>query len=197
MFLTNCVLMLNWIVWNRTICIKMDLALNNLQRLICHKTQPTNQVLQCITRHQLLVYIVLIIQFNISHLFTLNLNGSNSSICPVDRTLQCATTSGLSGPGSKWNEDVLHITQSFKTRASPSDCFVSCPGYSLEGFYPSTEMQLVYSSPPADWAREVGRDKGVYTFPKDISLKGNWSWNSFISRSLSSTLVIIQRDPPH
>ena len=25
------------------IFIKMDLALNNLQRLICHKTQPTNQ----------------------------------------------------------------------------------------------------------------------------------------------------------
>ena len=24
------------------IYIKMDLALNNLQRLICHKTQPTN-----------------------------------------------------------------------------------------------------------------------------------------------------------
>ena len=24
-----------------TSCIKMDLALNNLQRLICHKTQPT------------------------------------------------------------------------------------------------------------------------------------------------------------
>ena len=39
----NCVLMLNWIVWNRTIFIKMDLALNNLQRLICHKTQITNQ----------------------------------------------------------------------------------------------------------------------------------------------------------
>ena len=39
----NCVLMLNWIVWNRTILIKMDLALNNLQRLICHKTQTTNQ----------------------------------------------------------------------------------------------------------------------------------------------------------
>ena len=33
--------MLNWIVWNRTdIYIKTDLALNNLQRLICHKTQP-------------------------------------------------------------------------------------------------------------------------------------------------------------
>ena len=37
----NCVLMLNWIVWNRTVfCIKMNLALNILQRLICHKTKP-------------------------------------------------------------------------------------------------------------------------------------------------------------
>ena len=33
--------MVNWIIGNRTICIKMDLALNNLQMLICHKTQPT------------------------------------------------------------------------------------------------------------------------------------------------------------
>ena len=39
----NCVLMLNWIVWNRTFFIKIDLALNNIQRLICHKIQPTNQ----------------------------------------------------------------------------------------------------------------------------------------------------------
>ena len=37
----NCILMLNWIVWNRTIFIKMDLALNNRQRLIYHKTQTT------------------------------------------------------------------------------------------------------------------------------------------------------------
>ena len=33
--------MLNWIVWNRTSFIKMDLALNNPQRLICHETQTT------------------------------------------------------------------------------------------------------------------------------------------------------------
>ena len=39
----NRVLLLNWIVWNRTIFIKMDLALNNLQRLICNKTKTTNQ----------------------------------------------------------------------------------------------------------------------------------------------------------
>ena len=37
-----CVLMLNCIVWNRTISLKIDLALNNLQRLICHKTQSIN-----------------------------------------------------------------------------------------------------------------------------------------------------------
>ena len=35
--------MLNWIAWNRTICINMYLALNNLQKLICHKTQPANK----------------------------------------------------------------------------------------------------------------------------------------------------------
>ena len=36
--------MLNWIVEiELIICIKMDLVLNNLQRLICYKTQPTNQ----------------------------------------------------------------------------------------------------------------------------------------------------------
>ena len=34
--------MLKWIVLNRTdFYIKMDLALNNQQRLICHKTQQT------------------------------------------------------------------------------------------------------------------------------------------------------------
>ena len=47
-FHLNCVLILNWIVWNRTIYIKMDLALNNLQKLICHKIQPTNQSSTCI-----------------------------------------------------------------------------------------------------------------------------------------------------
>ena len=37
--------MLNWIVWNWTDDLyKIDLALNNLQRLICHKNQPTNQI---------------------------------------------------------------------------------------------------------------------------------------------------------
>ena len=38
------VLMLNWIVWNRTVYLyKINFALNNLQRLMWHKTQTTNQ----------------------------------------------------------------------------------------------------------------------------------------------------------
>ena len=40
----NCVLILNWIVWNQTVYLyKMDLALNNLLKLICHKTQTNKQ----------------------------------------------------------------------------------------------------------------------------------------------------------
>ena len=35
--------MLNWIEMELIICIKMDLALNNLQRLICHKTLTNKQ----------------------------------------------------------------------------------------------------------------------------------------------------------
>ena len=39
------ILILNWIVWNRTVlCIKIDLAFNNLQRLKCHKTKLNRTV---------------------------------------------------------------------------------------------------------------------------------------------------------
>ena len=44
----NCVIMLKWIVLNRT--YHLDLALNNLQRLICHKIQLTNQPLTVLKR---------------------------------------------------------------------------------------------------------------------------------------------------
>ena len=38
--------MLNLIVWNRTVySYEMDLVSNNLQRLICHKTQTNKQKL--------------------------------------------------------------------------------------------------------------------------------------------------------
>ena len=60
---------------------------------------------------------------------------------------------GQSGPGSNGNEGVLHISQSPSiTGTSPSDFLVSYPGLSLEGSYPSAEVQSVYSTAPADWA---------------------------------------------
>ena len=62
--------MLNWIVWNRTIWIKMDLALNNLQRLICHKTQPTIQLHVLYIYIYNLLFLTIIISINIMGLFT-------------------------------------------------------------------------------------------------------------------------------
>ena len=79
---------------------------------------------------------------------------SNSSICPIDRTLSSATNPGQSGPGSDGNEGVLHVPQSFSiTEASPSDCLMSYPGHSLGEFYPSAEIQSVYSTAAVNWAK--------------------------------------------
>ena len=78
---------------------------------------------------------------------------SNNSIQPIDRNLSGTTIPGHSRSGSDGNEGVLCIPQrSSITGASPSDCFVSYRGHSLRrGSYPSAEMQLVYSTAPADW----------------------------------------------
>ena len=55
------------------------------------------------------------------------------------------------GPGSDANERLLRIPQSSSlTGTSPSDCLVSYTGHSLVG-----EQQSVYSTAPADWAREL------------------------------------------
>ena len=52
----------------------------------------------------------------------------------MDRTVSCATISGLSGPGSAVNEEVLRIPQSSNiTGTSPLDCLMSYPGHSLVG----------------------------------------------------------------
>ena len=76
----------------------MDLVLNNLQRLICHKTQQTQTQT---------------IQFSISMQFI--------SIKPID-----ATIPGQSEPGSNVNEGVLRIPKSPRiTGTSPLDCLVS------------------------------------------------------------------------
>ena len=68
---------------------------------------------------------------------------SNIFIWPIDRTLSGATTLCLSEPGSNGNEEVLHIPQSSRAGASPSDGLVSYPGHLLGGGL--IEMQSVYS----------------------------------------------------
>ena len=72
---------------------------------------------------------------------------SNSFIWPIDGTLSSATTLSQSGPGSNDTEGVL---QNSGTGALPSDavlCHIQDTHWG--GFYPSIEMQLVYSTAPA------------------------------------------------
>ena len=64
----------------------------------------------------------------------------------MDETLTGTTTPGQSGPGSSGNEQVLHIPQSSRIGATPSDSLVS--GWS----YTSAKMQVMYFTDPVDWA---------------------------------------------
>ena len=57
----------------------------------------------------------------------------NGSICSTHGTPKGTTTLSQSEPGSNENEEVLHIPQSSRTRASSSDGLVSYQGYSLWG----------------------------------------------------------------
>ena len=70
--------------------------------------------------------------------------------------ISSATIPGHSGPGSDGNEGVPRTPQSSNNlRTSPSDCLVSYSGHSLGvGSYHSAELQSVYSTVPADWARD-------------------------------------------
>ena len=78
------------------------------------------------------------------------------SIWPIDMTLSGCTNLGKSWPGSNGNEGVLWIPQIFKSGPSPSACLMSCPGHLLGGVScPSVEIQLVYFTAPADWARNA------------------------------------------
>ena len=69
-----------------------------------------------------------------------------SSIWPIDRTLPLWVRVDLGAMAMKG--------YSAFPEASASDCLMSYPGHSLEESYPTAEMQLVYSTAPADWARE-------------------------------------------
>ena len=67
---------------------------------------------------------------------------------PIDGTLRGTTILGQSGPENNGNEEVLHIPQSSRIKASPSDGLVLYKDIHLRVVsYPS-----VYSTAPADWA---------------------------------------------
>ena len=66
----NCVLMLNWIVWNRTVYMyQRDLALNNLQWLICHKTKPNQTWLFKNVIYKMCLWIIYILYICINRIW--------------------------------------------------------------------------------------------------------------------------------
>ena len=58
---------------------------------------------------------------------------------------------------------VHYIPQSSRTVTTPLDGLVFYPGFLLGVVYPSAEMQLVYSTVPADWAV-----KGLKKWEEDV-----------------------------
>ena len=83
-----------------------------------------------------------------------------SYIWSIDRTLSGATTLGQREHGSNGNKEVPCILQSSNfTVASPSDCLVSYPGYSLGEFYPSAEMKCILQPQPTGPATSLGEGK--------------------------------------
>ena len=71
------------------------------------------------------------------------------------------TTPGQRRPVINDNKGALYIPENSRTEASPSDGLVSYPWHSLKlGSYPYAEMQLAYSTTPADWANK--KKKGIY-----------------------------------
>ena len=86
------------------------------------------------------------IQFSISMQF--------SSIEPIDRAISGATIPGQSEPGINGNDGILRITQcSSITGTLPSDGLESYQDSRWREAYPSAEVQSVYCTAIADWAK--------------------------------------------
>ena len=69
-------------------------------------------------------------------------------------TLTGPPTPGQTEPGSDDNKEILCTRQTFWIDGpSPLDCLVSYLGNSLGESYPFAMKQSVYSTAPADWAK--------------------------------------------
>ena len=81
----------------------------------------------------------------------------------IDMTLSGTATLSQCRRRSAGNKRVFHILQiSSITGTSQLDCLVSYPGHSLGGIYPSAEMQLLYSTSPAEWAMAYFHSRTVF-----------------------------------
>ena len=79
---------------------------------------------------------------------------SNSFNRPIDQTLSGETIPGQSGPGNDGSEEVLHIPQSFKIGASPSDYLMSYPGHFIGGgLTPQQRYSCCILQPQPTWLK--------------------------------------------
>ena len=103
-----------------------------------------------------------------------------SSIWLIDMTLSGPNNSGLSEPGSEGKEEVLRIPQSFSvTGASPSDCLVSYPGYSVGGLTPLQWCNWCILRPQS--TRQVGNGyMRMICIRCNIPLKYTETWFSYL-----------------
>ena len=102
----------------------------------------------CITNHSIKHQSFVYRQLNVKIVLFQTIQFRINPQFKCQTVLSGATTPGQSRHRGDGNEEVLSIPQSSSiTAASPSDCLVS-----YLGSYPSIEMQLVYSTAPANWA---------------------------------------------
>ena len=117
-------------------------AIQFIQTVLIKTIQFSISIVFVYTQLNVKTIIFQVIQFCISTFF--------SSLSSIDRTLSVATSPGQSEPGNDVNEGVLIISQSCCiTGTLPSECLVSYQDTRCGVFYPSTEMQSLYSTTPA------------------------------------------------
>ena len=125
----NCILMLNRIIWNRTVYMyKNGFGSNNLQRLMCYKTKPNQTKLRLFYAkkfeyhiHYTFISIFLCSCF-LRFLFSTQSNWVQIILPYIylthtwDPNKYCHTRSGCNG-----NKGILHTPRSSKTRTSLLD----------------------------------------------------------------------------
>ena len=108
----------------------------------------------CLHTVKMINVLFLTIQFSICHLFAHILN-SQSSIGGKDRAHQELPPRVREDLRAMATTKHSMFLRAPLTGASPSDCLMSYPKHSLEESYSFADMQSVYFTVPADWARET------------------------------------------